>query len=254
VTARAFSTSDLVAPADSADRRDAAEEDDLDVLWSSSSIAFLASALVHGLALILLALLVQTPPPGSGSLSLTGHLDGPLEGDSLSTGDAVITPDNQDLASALNALALQPPQETAYENTEQNELAVATSLPVLPADEMRPNGQLDVFAAVTRPGEMLAPSVPSGGGVQGRRGDAKQKSLIGGGGSPQSELAVERGLRWLAAHQRKDGSWHFNHQQGACQGLCRNPGTEASTTAATSLALLAFLGPATRTWRANTRT
>jgi hypothetical protein len=49
-------------------------------------------------------------------------------------------------------------------------------------------------------------------------------------------------LAWLAAHQRGDGSWRFDHRDGACQGLCRNPGTVASTTASTGLALLAFLG------------
>jgi hypothetical protein len=39
-----------------------------------------------------------------------------------------------------------------------------------------------------------------------------------------------------------DGSWNFNHHKGLCQGLCRNPGTVGSTTGATAMALLAFLG------------
>jgi hypothetical protein len=63
-----------------------------------------------------------------------------------------------------------------------------------------------------------------------------------GGGTPQSEEAVERALRWLATHQRQDGSWNFNHQGDACQHYCTHPGSEASTTAATGLALLPFLG------------
>ena len=63
-----------------------------------------------------------------------------------------------------------------------------------------------------------------------------------GGGTPQSEEAVERALRWLAAHQRQDGSWNFNHLSDACQHYCTHPGNEASTTAATGLALLPFLG------------
>ena len=63
-----------------------------------------------------------------------------------------------------------------------------------------------------------------------------------GGPSGESEEAVERGLRWLVAHQLRDGSWDFDHQQGLCQGLCRNPGTATSRTAATAMALLAFLG------------
>jgi hypothetical protein len=63
-----------------------------------------------------------------------------------------------------------------------------------------------------------------------------------GGGTPQSEEAVERGLRWLLAHQRIDGSWNFNHTTDACMHYCTHPGTDASTTAATGLALLPFLG------------
>jgi len=63
-----------------------------------------------------------------------------------------------------------------------------------------------------------------------------------GGGTTQSEEAVERALRWLAAHQRQDGSWNFNHLSDACQHYCTHPGNEASTTAATGLALLPFLG------------
>ena len=49
-------------------------------------------------------------------------------------------------------------------------------------------------------------------------------------------------MRWLAAHQRQDGGWSFNHQGEACQHYCSHPGSEASTTAATGLALLPFLG------------
>lgn len=63
-----------------------------------------------------------------------------------------------------------------------------------------------------------------------------------GGGTPKSEAAVERAIRWLAAHQRQDGSWNFNHLSDACQHYCTHPGSEASTTAATGLALLPFLG------------
>ena len=61
--------------------------------------------------------------------------------------------------------------------------------------------------------------------------------------SDASEEAVERGLRWLAAHQnRDDGSWNFNLHKGPCRGSCRNSGTVPSTTGATALALAPFLG------------
>ena len=63
-----------------------------------------------------------------------------------------------------------------------------------------------------------------------------------GGGTVQSEEAVQRALHWLAIHQRQDGSWNFNHLSDACQHYCTHPGSEASKTAATALALLPFLG------------
>jgi hypothetical protein len=75
-----------------------------------------------------------------------------------------------------------------------------------------------------------------------RTPDGRSDGVRYGGGSPQSEVAVERALHWLAAHQRPDGSWSFNHVGEACQHYCTNPGSEPSTTAATGMALLPFLG------------
>lgn len=72
----------------------------------------------------------------------------------------------------------------------------------------------------------------------------QQRSILGAreGATLESERAVVFGLNWLAAHQCKNGSWHFNHKLAGCSSVCRNPGSHPSTTAATSLALLAFLG------------
>jgi hypothetical protein len=62
------------------------------------------------------------------------------------------------------------------------------------------------------------------------------------GGSAASEEAVARGLEWLARHQAADGSWRFDLAGCRCDGACRNPGSVRSTTAATGIALLPFLG------------
>ena len=82
----------------------------------------------------------------------------------------------------------------------------------------------------------------TGGGFEGRTGPIRARLVAERGGSEASEDAVARGLAWLAAHQREDGSWWFDHRDGLCRGLCRDPGTHGSTTASTALALLAFLG------------
>lgn len=92
---------------------------------------------------------------------------------------------------------------------------------------------------------LLPSGVATGGGIEGRRAGMKGSLLASRGGSRQSEEAVARGLRWLAAHQKSDGSWSFDHRDGPCNGHCRNPGKpgdETSSTGATALALLPFYG------------
>jgi len=89
---------------------------------------------------------------------------------------------------------------------------------------------------------LLRINAVGGGGFEGRTKRMRASLVLQRGGTAESEDAVSRGLAWLAAHQRDDGSWRFNHHDGPCGGLCRNPGTVGSTTAATGLALLPFLG------------
>jgi len=86
------------------------------------------------------------------------------------------------------------------------------------------------------------PTRPTGGGLQGRSAKNRAKLASSRGGTKGSEIAVERGLRWIVQHQRPDGSWRFFHNVNACQGDCRNPGKIESPTAATGLALMSILG------------
>lgn len=58
------------------------------------------------------------------------------------------------------------------------------------------------------------------------------------GGTTLTEAAVSRGLRWLALNQHKDGRWKLHDLPHASGG----EGHMRSDTAATSLALLPFLG------------
>jgi hypothetical protein len=83
---------------------------------------------------------------------------------------------------------------------------------------------------------------PVGGGYEGRSAEARGRLAAKYGGNEETEQGVELALAWLAAHQQRDGSWRFNHGDGECDGRCQNRGTASSTTGATALALLPFLG------------
>jgi hypothetical protein len=71
--------------------------------------------------------------------------------------------------------------------------------------------------------------------LDGRGEEARARLVKSGGGTKDSEDAVELGLNWLARHQRSDGSWSFQHGPD-------DPGLLDCPTGATGLALLAFLG------------
>ncbi|MEN9664919.1 MAG: hypothetical protein RLZZ326_1282, partial [Planctomycetota bacterium] len=66
-----------------------------------------------------------------------------------------------------------------------------------------------------------------------------------GGGSADTEKAVDAALRWIARHQLDDGSWSFNLKQcTTCNGQCsewRGAGVGEDRCGATALALLPFL-------------
>ena len=91
-------------------------------------------------------------------------------------------------------------------------------------------------------GDLSAASSP--GQVSSRTGAGKKAALRKGGGTPESEEAVEAALKWIAKHQLPDGGWSLDHTIG--KGDFRkspNPGELADArTGATALAILPFLG------------
>jgi len=83
---------------------------------------------------------------------------------------------------------------------------------------------------------------PAGSGLEGRRTGNRAKLALANGATPESEAAVEAGLKWLARHQREDGAWSFKFHTPDCRNRCQGPGVYESPTGATGLALLCFLG------------
>ncbi|MCA9057226.1 MAG: terpene cyclase/mutase family protein [Planctomycetaceae bacterium] len=69
-----------------------------------------------------------------------------------------------------------------------------------------------------------------------RSAEGRQAALAKYGGSAASESAVGNALKWLAARQRRDGSWDFHDV-----GTCSHAGTVNNPIGATAYALLPFL-------------
>lgn len=81
------------------------------------------------------------------------------------------------------------------------------------------------------------------GEFAGRTEQARAMFANAFGGNASTEAAVNSGLKWLAEHQQPDGSWHFDHRCERCDETCNSPGgLNNATVAATSLAMLAYLG------------
>ena len=91
------------------------------------------------------------------------------------------------------------------------------------------------------PGISAAPLERINAGFSMRRPDVRRDAAKNLGGNDASERAVERGLKWLARHQFADGHWSI-HELNCTDHECKGHGSFQSDTAATGLALLAFLG------------
>jgi hypothetical protein len=202
---------------------------------------------VHFVALIVAALIVYKAPSagGVGGLLLDGGEEYLLE-------DREILLDNTPSSQQSNAdRRLADGASGSGEEHADSQTADASATANIPMPSgLQPASDVAAPAAVSFVGSGIGQSpnwlavaeAATGGGLDGRKAAARSGLLAGRGGNDKSEAAVERGLRWLRAHQNSDGSWSCDHAKGPCQGLCRNPGTDACTTGSTALVLLAFLG------------
>jgi hypothetical protein len=234
------------------------------VVGSRPVRATYASLMVHVLALLLLALLVGGPQAAPRPLAITVRIADPPDpaahaaGVQFAAGDAAppgpadpvspaAEPDGAvprsppSVAEPPAATTVIPPPRAA------SLIALAAATPE-PAPEPRPLPQT-IRPSRREPSSERAFPDPAGGGGQkvahpfaGRDQAGRARGVETRGGSAASEAAVARGLEWLARHQATDGSWRFDLADCRCDGACRNPGSVRSTTAATGIALLPFLG------------
>jgi outer membrane biosynthesis protein TonB len=152
-----------------------------------------------------------------------------------------------------------PPATTAIAETEplriDPAMMLATDGDAAPSDPIAREA-LELLASVRgsgtdRPGNPAAGGVlgvlrmPKGG-ISDRTVESRAELGARYGATRQSEAAVEAALQWLAQHQKLNGSWSFHLQGDPCRGRCTHSAAmktgSTPSTAATGLALLAFMG------------
>ncbi|MFM8805723.1 MAG: prenyltransferase/squalene oxidase repeat-containing protein, partial [Planctomycetia bacterium] len=199
--------------------------------------------LVHIIALLSMALVVSDPPKKEAPRMITASAaeveetfeefeeeipqENPAEEEVIS--DAIVMPESTSVetvqvVSNADDIDAAP---IAVELTDFGSESVAAS---------------DLLSSVGAVGGKAA------GGVGGRT-DAKMRQTLvqTGGGTPQSEAAVEAALKWFIEHQLPDGSWSFDLRRCPnCQGKCKHAegkGAKSYPLAGpTAMAILPFLG------------
>lgn len=149
----------------------------------------------------------------------------------------------------LNDVSATSTVETPIDPVETLDVAdeldsMATALGSAEMDSLEALSDLaSVSAGIGLAEEGVGAGGLAGSGLEGRRGAARARLVRAGGGTRQSEQAVDAGLEWIARHQLPDGSWNFDHRYGECNGRCADAGNMTKARgAATGLALLGYLG------------
>jgi hypothetical protein len=215
--------------------------------WRPTS-SCLISLVVHALLVILLGLSLTSPRGNTLRMSLNASMtDATRDSDALQTQKFEAESTTQPSAEESASSALEQTNNDLEQSISADARAPA---PVAASASEQPLQFDDSAHDIMRlPDSLLAGGDFNGGGdadvtgALGGRGKGERARLASEGGATQgSEDAVSRGLRWLQAHQLPSGAWCFDLKQGPCEGRCRDTGSEPSTTGATGLALLAFLG------------
>ena len=199
--------------------------------------SWMVSGVVHGIALIVLALLTITEPIKKTYEIVSGNMDKVDEIQDFK--DDLIQP--IDVNASTSTDVTTPSSVSSDVVVETPDVSVSNDL-----DSAAIHVELSDFGQQTAPRNDLMKTVGSvsGSGLEGRGSAAARTAMArASGGSSESEAAVAEALKWLAAHQGQDGGWNFDHRVGSCNGRCRDAGKMAGArNGATGMALLPFLG------------
>jgi len=193
--------------------------------------AFASSTLLHVLWILLLLFFSWQSPP-ERVIGLTATME------SVEV-DAEIADPNEAINETLEIF--ESPLEDQHEDTsdeleEMAESEIELVEPVVEVAAVLPTAPNEATADTELSG---AEVIVVGGSLSGRDADSRAGLAAARGGSPESEKAVERALRWIIEHQDPyDGGWTFQLKCNQCDGS----GSCRSRNAATGLALMALLG------------
>lgn len=201
--------------------------------------SWLASAALHLLLLVVLALLTYRIGGSERGISIEGSVSNPSPAVELQTVTIAESPGDQSGQSQ--------DQPVKVDVLDPNSASAVTS--ILSPIQHAPIDESSIIQLQVGGGSSSADRgfYLGGGGMSARTPDGRKKYGDLYGATRESETAVENALLWLANHQRSDGSWTFDLRLSPCDGRCRNgkkenDDTPTPSTAATGLALLAFLG------------
>lgn len=206
--------------------------------------AWLASLIIHTLLLVILVLVKVGAGAGIKNSLFITLSDAPAE-----TVELIQMPSDPVELEVSGESSASTPNEPSNAATSQpaTPMAITIRSPLDTSESMAVNLSDSISALVSSDGNQTSLQPLPAGGVY--RRDATSRAELGAkfGATPESEDAVEAALKWLAAHQKTDGSWSFDLSQQPCGGRCSHSQQSVAesarpATAATGLALLAFLG------------
>ena len=204
--------------------------------------AWAVSMLLHIVILLSMALIVQEPPKEEKARVITSSAPEVVEEFEEFEEELPVeqpdTPDQQEFTEAVvTDAAVVENVEVVTDASDVDAAAVAV--------------EFTDFSTETAPSSDLLSAVGvvggKAGGIGGRSGAQRQKLVQSGGGSAESEAAVEAALKWFINHQMPDGSWSFDLTKcPSCQGQCKHAEAKGAKqyplAGPTALAILPFLG------------
>jgi hypothetical protein len=199
--------------------------------------AWAISMLVHVVALLSMALIVNPPPKKEVVRVITSAT--PEQEEELT-----------ELEKDLPELSVVEPAEPTADVTVTTEVAVTPVEVVSNANDLDAAPlavELTDFGSETAPASDMMATIGAIGGTAGGLGGRAQagKLAAASGGGGDTERAVDRSLNWIAQHQLPDGGWSFDLKAcPTCRGQCSGSGGSKANDrcGATAMALLPFLG------------